>query len=454
MVTRIVQGWKEIITKGTIAPVQVAGGSINVIGIGGTTVKAAGTVTALPAFTRATILTAIADINFLNLSIVSVSGEDYAKFYLLINGNELDIRRTGPSRNLEFNYTGAPIELAYGDIVQVQVEHYNPSALPDFDCTLYGFGDVHAQLIEPLSPFLLGLTLNQPTLIGIGFPSTQEGFLSVLQPSISNVTFPAIVPFATSLEASSPTPTVAEPTLQVALSVLAPSISITAEVSPLTSFVNAPTPWPAIHSLPATLPAQLVIQLPTIVTIETPVTLGSLLSVLTSTPEAGPDALTQELTLTENTPDLLFYYVPAVNSLAVSLLTPLIAIDLPQDATLAASITVLDPLVFVDIGSATFALTMGIHVDKTVAIDTLELLMSDPRIDKTLKVAILELLMSDPRIDKTLKVEILELLMSDPRIDRTLSPLTLELIIDGVILDRLLTPQTFELIISGEEPFA
>ena len=74
MVTRIVQGWKEIRTTGTIEPVEIAGGSVNVVGLGATTVKAAGTVTALPAFTRATILTAIADINFLNLSIASVSG--------------------------------------------------------------------------------------------------------------------------------------------------------------------------------------------------------------------------------------------------------------------------------------------------------------------------------------------------------------------------------------------
>jgi len=185
MVTRIVQGWKEIITKGTVEPVQVTGGSINVVGLGGTTVKAAGTVLALPAFTRATILTVIADINFLNLSIISVSGEDYAKFYLVINGDEIDIRRSGPSRNMEFNYTGAPIELAYGDIVDVQVEHYNPSSLVDFDCTIYGFGDVYAQLLTP-DDFELTLSQYDPTIsISISrTPSTIELTAAPLSPYI------------------------------------------------------------------------------------------------------------------------------------------------------------------------------------------------------------------------------------------------------------------------------
>jgi hypothetical protein len=76
---------------------------------------------------------------FENLTLVSVSGEDYAKFFVSINTVDIDIRRSGPDRNVEFTYTGAPYALSPGDVVDIKVEHYNAGQLVDFDATIYGY---------------------------------------------------------------------------------------------------------------------------------------------------------------------------------------------------------------------------------------------------------------------------------------------------------------------------
>jgi len=76
---------------------------------------------------------------FENLTLVSVSGENYAKFFVTLNAVDIDIRRSGPDRNVEFNYTGAPYKLVVGDIVDIKVEHFNIGTLVDFDATIYGY---------------------------------------------------------------------------------------------------------------------------------------------------------------------------------------------------------------------------------------------------------------------------------------------------------------------------
>jgi len=76
---------------------------------------------------------------FENLTLVSVSGENYAKFFITINAADIDIRRSGPDLNLDFSYTGAPYKLNPGDIVDVKVEHFNVGKLVDFDATIYGY---------------------------------------------------------------------------------------------------------------------------------------------------------------------------------------------------------------------------------------------------------------------------------------------------------------------------
>ena len=76
---------------------------------------------------------------FENLTLVSVSGEDYAKFFVTINAADIDIRRSGPDRNVTFDFTGAPYKLTAGDVVDIKVEHYNTGDLVDFDATIYGY---------------------------------------------------------------------------------------------------------------------------------------------------------------------------------------------------------------------------------------------------------------------------------------------------------------------------
>jgi len=123
-------------------PSQITGeidAKATIEGIALSTVKTTGSADNVPATTLTTILTKTADANFNNISIISVSGEDYAKFFLVLNTVILDIRRTGPDRNLSFDFTGSPLALTTGDVVDIKVEHFNTGALLDFDATIYGY---------------------------------------------------------------------------------------------------------------------------------------------------------------------------------------------------------------------------------------------------------------------------------------------------------------------------
>jgi hypothetical protein len=97
-------------------------------------------VTAVADTTKTTILTqAFVAGTFENLAIISVSGDDYAKYFFTLNGTDIDIRRSGPDRNLQFDFTGAPYELVSGDVVDVKVEHFSIGEFLDFDATIYGY---------------------------------------------------------------------------------------------------------------------------------------------------------------------------------------------------------------------------------------------------------------------------------------------------------------------------
>jgi hypothetical protein len=114
--------------------------SVTVDGISLTEYNKTGGATNVAATTKTTLITqAYIAGTFENLTQVSVSGEDYAKFFITLNAVDIDIRRTGPDRNLDFNYTGAPYKLVAGDVVDIKVEHYNTGDLVDFDATIYGY---------------------------------------------------------------------------------------------------------------------------------------------------------------------------------------------------------------------------------------------------------------------------------------------------------------------------
>ena len=114
-------------------------GSISVDGVALSSSKTTGSATNVPATTLTTILTKTADASFSNISIISVSGDDYAKFTLVINGSTIDTRRSGPDRNLQFDFTSNPLQIAVGDIVDMKVEHFFTGDLLNFDASIYGY---------------------------------------------------------------------------------------------------------------------------------------------------------------------------------------------------------------------------------------------------------------------------------------------------------------------------
>jgi len=95
--------------------------------------------TNVPAITKTTILTATYSASFNNIALISCSGQDYAKFYLTVNSTDIDIRRSGPSRNLDFDFKSNPLGLKLGDIVDIKVEHFFTAELLDFEATIYGY---------------------------------------------------------------------------------------------------------------------------------------------------------------------------------------------------------------------------------------------------------------------------------------------------------------------------
>ena len=75
---------------------------------------------------------------FENIVLVEVSGTNYAKFFLKVNGITIATKRTGPNLNLSFDFTGAPYALTAGDVVSVDVIHFNLAA-QDFEATIFGY---------------------------------------------------------------------------------------------------------------------------------------------------------------------------------------------------------------------------------------------------------------------------------------------------------------------------
>ncbi len=76
---------------------------------------------------------------FENLVIVSCSGSANAKFTLYKNTVLFDTKRSTPQRNVSFDFTGAPLALATGDVIDVKVEHFNTGVLETFEATIYGY---------------------------------------------------------------------------------------------------------------------------------------------------------------------------------------------------------------------------------------------------------------------------------------------------------------------------
>lgn len=75
---------------------------------------------------------------FENLVLVQVSATNYSKYLLKVNGGIIATKRTGPTYNLEFDFTGAPFALTIGDVVTIEAIH-NSGTL-DYEATIFGYG--------------------------------------------------------------------------------------------------------------------------------------------------------------------------------------------------------------------------------------------------------------------------------------------------------------------------
>ena len=75
---------------------------------------------------------------FENIVLIEVSATNYAKFYLKVNGVIIATKRSGPELNISFDFTGAPYALIIGDVVTVEVEHFNPGTI-DAEATIFGY---------------------------------------------------------------------------------------------------------------------------------------------------------------------------------------------------------------------------------------------------------------------------------------------------------------------------
>jgi hypothetical protein len=137
MVTRIVQGWKELDTNSTIlGDIEIGDGQLRTFGEAVKAV-AVGDATNVPSNTLTTVVTLVS--NGTNMvTTVGFSGEDYAKFGLYINSVLIDTYRTGPQRNGRF-YFEHPYALEVGDVIDVKVTHWFAGETLDFESTMYGF---------------------------------------------------------------------------------------------------------------------------------------------------------------------------------------------------------------------------------------------------------------------------------------------------------------------------
>jgi len=84
-----------------------------------------------------TILTFTA-IKDTNISLITCSGDDYAKFQLFIDTVLIATKRSGPKRNTEWNFNN-PLLLNSGSILDVKVTHWHTGDVLNFESTLYAY---------------------------------------------------------------------------------------------------------------------------------------------------------------------------------------------------------------------------------------------------------------------------------------------------------------------------
>ncbi len=74
---------------------------------------------------------------FEKVVLITVSATNYSKYLFKVNGVIVATKRSGPTYNLEFDFTGAPFELVIGDVVTVEAIHQ--SGTLDYEATIFGY---------------------------------------------------------------------------------------------------------------------------------------------------------------------------------------------------------------------------------------------------------------------------------------------------------------------------
>jgi len=138
MPTNIAEGWGNKSTTDAEVTGEV---DTNITGVSLISFQTNGTATSVAATTKTTIVSATYSATFNNVALISVSGGNYAKFFLTINTVDIDIRRTGPNLNLEFDFKSNPLGLSALDVVDIKVEHFNTGSLVDFEAVIYGYAN-------------------------------------------------------------------------------------------------------------------------------------------------------------------------------------------------------------------------------------------------------------------------------------------------------------------------
>lgn len=77
--------------------------------------------------------------SFENLTLVHASGSTNAVYTLFKNATKIDTQRSLPGRNVTFDFTGAPLRLVSGDVIDVKAEHFNTGVVESFDASIYGY---------------------------------------------------------------------------------------------------------------------------------------------------------------------------------------------------------------------------------------------------------------------------------------------------------------------------
>jgi len=94
----------------------------------------------VPSSIETTVLTFTAT-QTTNISLITVSGQGYAKFKLYIDANQIGTKISGPDRGVEWNFS-FPLALDIGSVLTIKVTHYSTGDALDFYGGMYAFTSV------------------------------------------------------------------------------------------------------------------------------------------------------------------------------------------------------------------------------------------------------------------------------------------------------------------------